>query len=435
MFSQQIFAERRRALLESMGDGVAVFFSAPVFIRNNDVEHEYRQDSDFFWLTGFDEPSSVLVLSNVHASHEAVLFLRPRDPSREIWDGPRVGVDDAVRVLGADAAFLISELAEKLPDYLSDAKRLVYRFGVEASHDEQILAAIRKVRAKQKLVVAPTEIVDTSRFVHESRLKKDASEIEAMSRASAITHEAHLAAMRVAVPGAYEYEVEAEILRTYRKHGAERAAYGSIVGSGPNATILHYRKNDRRIEKGDLLLIDAGAEFDYYASDVTRTFPVDGKFTDAQRTIYELVLQAQLAAIDVIRPGATIDDVHQCAVRVLTTGLIQLGLLSGNVDEAVEKGTYKAFYMHGTSHWLGMDVHDVGGYFSDVKVKRQFQPGYVLTVEPGIYIAQDAEVEAQFRGIGIRIEDDILVTETGSRNLTAAIPKTVADIERVLLAR
>jgi Xaa-Pro aminopeptidase len=429
-----LYAKRREHLLKTMGPGVVIIPSTPIAIRNNDVEHEYRQDSDFFYLTGFDEPESVLVLSNQH-EHKMVLFVRPRDVTREIWDGPRAGVEGAVRDFGANAAFTVGELADKLPDYLGNVQRAFYRVGRDRSFDDRFFHALDRVRSRARTGIStPSEIVDPGVYISEMRLRKSSEELKTMARASEITREAHLRAMHVAKPGAYEYEVEAEIIRIFRFHGSERPAYGSIVGSGPNATILHYRKNDRKMQDGDLLLIDAGAEYGYYASDVTRTFPVNGKFTKEQRAIYELVLAAQEASINAVRPGITIDDVHQASVNVLTQGLLDLGLLKGTFNEAVEKGTYKSFYMHRTSHWLGMDVHDVGPYFEGGKA-RPLQPGFVLTVEPGLYIGKDADVDPKWRGIGVRIEDDIAVTDTGFANLTSEIPRSVAEIEQILAER
>ena len=434
--SANIYAERRKRFLERMGDhAVAVIAAAPVAIRNNDVEHEYRQNSDFFYLTGLDEPESVLILGNVHESDETVLFVRPRNPERELWDGPRVGVDGAKETLGADAAFEGKELDRKLPGYLQNAESLFYRVGLDRPMDERVFAALEATRRRHRFGQGfPTSIVDPGAHVHELRLAKDDTEVATMRRAAAVTAEAHAAARRIAKPGAYEYEVEAEILRVFRRSGCERPAYGSIVGSGPNATILHHRRNDRLIEDGDLLLIDAGCELEYYASDVTRTFPVSGAFTEAQRTIYDLVLKAQLACIDAVRPGATLVEIHDIAVREITTGLIELGLVEGPLEEAIEEERFKPFYMHRTSHWLGMDVHDVGLYY-DRGAPRALAPGYVLTVEPGIYIGRDAEVDEKWRGIGVRIEDDVLVTDDGHLNLTEAIPKDPDELERELQGR
>jgi Xaa-Pro aminopeptidase len=429
------FAARRARYLKDMGAGVAILPAAPVSIRNNDVEHDYRQDSDFYYLTGFDEPGSVLLLSTEHAEHRTVVFVRKRDKERETWDGPRAGVEGAKELLGADAAFPIEELEQRLPDYLGDVRRLHYRLAQNPEFDAIVFRALEAVRRKARTgVIAPSEIVDLSRDLHELRLHKSSAELETMAKAAAISREAHARAMQVAKPGCYEYEVEAEILRVFRAHGAERPAYGSIVGSGPNATILHHRRNDRLMRDGDLLLIDAGAEYGYYASDVTRTFPVNGRFSDAQRAIYDLVLDAQLAAIERVRPGAAYMEVHDEAVRVLAAGLIRLGLVEGSFDQVMAEGRYKPYYMHRTSHWLGMDVHDVGAYFTE-KRPRELEEGMVLTVEPGLYIAADAPVDERWRGIGVRIEDDIAVTRTGYLNLTAEIPKQAVELERLLAGR
>ncbi|MCA9602857.1 MAG: aminopeptidase P N-terminal domain-containing protein, partial [Myxococcales bacterium] len=352
-----MFAERRQRFLDAIGPGVAVFPAAPVVIRNNDVEHEYRQDSDMQYLSGFEEPESVLVLSNRHPKHRSVLFVRPRDPDREVWDGPRAGVDGAVRDFGVDAAFPIAELDQRLPEYLEDVPRLHYRLMEDAAFDAHVFGAIQRIRGRKRSPARPpSEIVDPTVVLHEMRLHKSADELRIMRRAIEVSRDAHLAAMRVALPGAYEYEVEAEILRVFRAGGSERPAYGSIVGSGPNATVLHYRKNDRRLADGDLLLIDAGCELEFYASDITRTFPVNGRFSDPQKALYEVVLESQLEAIAMTRPGVTLDAIHERVVRVITAGLLRLGLLEGDIEEAIRTEAYKPYYMHRTSHWLGMDV-------------------------------------------------------------------------------
>jgi Xaa-Pro aminopeptidase len=418
-----------------MGQGVALFASTPIAIRNNDVEHEFRQDSDLFYLTGFDEPDCVLLLTTEHAEHRSVLFVRPRDLDRETWDGPRAGIEGAIERFGADAAFPIAELGRQLPEYLKDVRRLHYRLGIDRTFDARVLAAVEAVRAKARTGVAPPrEIVDPGPIVHEMRLRKSPAEIDTMLRAAAITAEAHARAMQVAQPGRFEYEVEAELLRVFRARGAERPAYGSIVGSGPNATVLHHRRNDRQMQAGELLLVDAGAEFRYYACDVTRTFPIGGRFSTEQRTLYQLVLDAQLAAIEAVRPGTNLPDVHAIALNVLVTGLVEFGLIEGPVDKALESGSYKPFYMHRTSHWLGMDVHDVGDYFVD-KRPRPLEPGFVLTIEPGLYIAPGSRCDPRWHGIGIRIEDDVLVTAEGRHVLTADIPKTIDALESILSSR
>ena len=424
-----IFADRRARVLSRMGRSVLVVFSAPLSIRNNDVEHEYRQDSDFYYLTGFDEPEAALVLSGVH-ERAFVLFVRPRDPERETWDGPRAGVDGAKADFGAAVAFTTSELGEKLPDWLENAERLYYRLGRERAEDDRVLAAIDRTRPRARRgSTYPMEIVDPAVLLHEMRRVKDDGEIVLMQRAVDITRDAHTAAMAAARPGAHEYEIEAILRREFRQRGSERTAYEPIVGSGPNATVLHYRKNDRRMNDGDMLLIDAGCEYGYYASDVTRTFPVNGVFSDPQRKIYELVLRAQEASIVATRPGATLDEIHMASVNVITEGLVAMGLCEGPLDVALKEERYKRYFMHKTSHYLGMDVHDVGRYYLDGKA-RALEPGVVITVEPGVYVPpNDDRAAPEFRGIGVRIEDDVLLTATGARVLSAAIPKSVADVE------
>ena len=452
----ELFAKRRRTFLESVAaragdpdarDAVCVFPAAPVFTRNNDVEHDYRQDSDLFYLTGFNEPSTVLVMdatapvtspANGTASpsaYRSTMFVRPRDPDREIWDGPRFGVDGAKDHFGADEAFTIDKLTDELPKLFQNKKRLYYRLGVNRAMDDKVLEAIDKTRARAKLGFTwPVEIIDPGTILHEMRLFKSKEDLAAMRKAADITAEAHIRAMAATKPGMKEFQVEAMILETFRGHGSERAAYGSIVGSGANATILHYRQNNKTMEKGELLLIDAGAEYDYYAADVTRTFPVGAKFSKEQQAIYELVLDAQEAGIAKSVKGSTLEAIHGTCVEVITKGLVKLGLLQGEVEQLVKDEAYKPFFMHKTSHWLGMDVHDVGNYYLGGKA-RSLEPGMVLTVEPGIYIGKDYDkVPPAYRGIGVRIEDDILVTDGAPDNLTRAIPKTVAEVQRATAA-
>ncbi|HVJ21268.1 MAG TPA: aminopeptidase P N-terminal domain-containing protein [Polyangiaceae bacterium] len=424
------FRQRRDRVVQAIRPGALVLFSAPLAIRNNDVEHEYRQDSDFYYLTGFDEPESVLVLSTV-PEPKLTMFVLPRDPERETWDGPRAGVEGAMRDFGADAAFPIAELGAKLPELLENVESVHYAIGRVREHDDVVLSALRRVRGKAKTgVAAPRAIVDSFPTLHELRLLKSAEELALMDRAAAITAEAHLLAMAQTAPGKYEYEIEALLRAVFRRHGSERPAYTPIVGSGPNATILHHRRNDRLMHDGELLLIDAGCEYGYYASDVTRTFPVNGKFSAEQRAVYQIVLDAQLAAIAASTPGKTLDEIHRAAAEVIVRGLIDLGAIEGPPEEALEKGRHRPFFMHKTSHYLGMDVHDVGSYHVAGK-PRPLSPGMVITVEPGLYFgANDERAPERLRGIGVRIEDDVLIGEDQPVVITQAIPKSIDEVER-----
>ena len=424
--------------------GIAIFPAAPTAIRNSDVEHEYRQDTDFYYLTGFEEPNAVAVLAPDHPEHKFVLFVQPRDREREVWTGWRAGDEGAKRDYGADAAFTMDKLDEELPKLAEKANRIYYRFGSDSAFDDRLVGLMRRFqRQRQREGTGPTSVIDPAELLHEMRLIKTPQEIELLRRAIDITCEGHLAAIQALKPGAYEYEIEAAIGYAFRKNGSPRCGYASIVGAGANATVLHYTVNNCRIEDGDLLLIDAGAEFGYYTGDVTRTLPAGGRFTEDQAVLYQLVLDAQLAAIEAIKPGASFVDPHDIAVRILTEGMVRLELLEGDVEKLIEDGNkfqnqpdapagYKKFYMHRTSHWLGMDVHDAGPY----KVAdewRRLAPGMVMTVEPGLYISEDAEgVDPRYRGIGIRIEDDVLVTELGNEVLSARVPKSIEEIERVI---
>ncbi|WP_373046478.1 aminopeptidase P N-terminal domain-containing protein [Vulgatibacter sp.] len=423
---------RRNALAARMEAGaVAIFPAAPERLRNNDAHHAYRQDSDFHWLTGFDEPQSLLLIKATKEGHESVLFVRRRDPAREIWDGRRAGVEGAVRDFGMDAAHVIDELDEVAPKLLESATSIVFRLGADEAWDRRVIGWLGKLWQRARLgVTPPLAVVDPRPLLHDLRLRKDPAEIEAMRTAARITGEAHAAAMREARDGTREYELQATIEGIFRGRGGSGPAYQTIVAAGENGTILHYRAGDEVLREGALCLIDAGAEYRSYAADVTRTFPVGGRFSAVQQECYELVLASQEAAIAAVRPGSTIEAVHDAAVRVLTEGMVRLGLLDGDVDALIESGAYKRFYMHRTSHWLGMDVHDVGLYHVG-GTPRPLEPGMVLTVEPGLYVQADDEAAPErLRGIGIRIEDDVLVTEAGHEILSAGTPKTVEEIRQ-----
>jgi Xaa-Pro aminopeptidase len=428
-----LFQARREKFMQAIGSAVAIIPSAPVRNRTHDLDFEYRQDSDFYYLMGFKEPEAVLLLAPDHPEHQVVLFVRPRDPERETWDGRRAGTEGAVRDHGADAAYPIDQIDQILPHYLSNQSSLYYRFGKDAAFDERVMGWLGSVRAKTRQgVSAPSTMVDPSDLLHESRLIKEPAEIDLMRKSASIAAEAHTRAMQTARPGMLEYELQAELEYVFRKRGAMGPAYGTIVGGGNNGCILHYVENDAPLKDGDLVLIDAGAELDFYASDITRTFPVNGRFTPAQRAVYEVVLKAELEAIAQVQPGRSYQGVHETAVRVLTEGLVQLGILQGEVDDLIASEAYRRFYMHKTSHWLGIDVHDVGRYKIDGEW-RMLEPGMVLTVEPGLYIADGSEgVDPQYWGIGIRIEDDVLVTATGPEVLTHEVPKAIDAIERLM---
>lgn len=424
------YADRRHRLIDSMAQGVLLQFAAPVTLRNNDVEHEYRQDSDFYYLTGLDEPESVLVLT-ANAEKPYVLFVRPRDGERETWDGERVGVDGVMTRFAADAAYPISELPTQLLELMKGQRRLYYAVGRNPKHDAVVFGVLQQLRERvRRGESGPSEIVEPSTVLHEMRLIKAEVEVASLRRAIAITRDGYRALWSRTRPGMAEYELEAILRAEYRRQGSERCAFAPIVASGRNGRILHHRRNDRTIGDGELIVVDSGAEYDYLAADITRTFPSNGKFAPMQRRAYEVVLRAQEKAIAAAVPGATIDEVHLVAVRELCAGLIDLGVLTGSPQSVLESEAYKKYYMHRTSHWLGMDVHDVGAYHRDGK-PRPLVPGMVLTVEPGLYFAaDDAGVPDGLKDVGIRIEDDILVAAQGPVNLSAGIAKTVDDIER-----
>jgi len=430
------YARRRKTLMEQMGpDSIAILPAAPMYIRNRDVEHVYRQDSDFQYLSGFPEPEAVIALIPGREHGEYVLFCRERDPERELWDGLRAGQDGAVRDYGADDAFPIGDIDDILPGLIEGRERVYYAIGSNESFDHRLMEWIKTIRSKARQgAQPPSEFVALDHLLHDLRLYKSAAEVKVMQAAAEISARAHVRAMQAARPGLFEYHLEAELDYEFRKGGAKMPAYGSIVASGRNACILHYRENDQPLKDGDLVLIDAGCEIDCYASDITRTFPVNGRFSAEQKAIYELVLAANEEAFKHIAPGRHWNEAHEATVRVITAGLVELGLLQGEVDALIASEAYKPFYMHRAGHWLGMDVHDVGDYKVG-GVWRELEPGMCMTVEPGIYIAADNQnVERRWRGIGVRIEDDVVVTKTGCQVLTDGVPKRVEEIEALMAA-
>jgi len=427
MFDASVHASRRARLAAALGDGIAIVATAPEVPRNRDTHYPYRHDSYFYWLTGFAEPEAVVVLVG-GAEPQSILFCRDKDETREIWDGFRHGPAAAQQQFGFDAAHSVAELDARLPELMGNRARLAYAVGQDPAWDARVIGWLNAVRAKTRQGIgAPGEIVDVRHALDEMRLIKDGHELALMRRAAEISTRAHGIAMRATRPGRHEYEIEAELLCAFRSGGAEAPAYPSIVASGANACVLHYVFNNQPLADGDLLLIDAAAEFGSYAADITRTFPVNGRFSAAQKDAYELVLAAQAAAIDEVRPGRHWNSPHEAAVRVLTQGMVDLKLLAGSVDGLIESNAYNRFYMHRTGHWLGMDVHDAGEY----KIKGEWRPlvpGMTLTVEPGLYIRPADDVPEAFWNIGIRIEDDVAVTESGCEVLTSP-PKTVDEIE------
>ncbi len=434
--SAKVLSRRRRAAASAVGaDGVLILVAATEVTRNRDVHYPFRQDSDFSYLTGFPEPDAVAVIVPRRKEGEFVLFCRPRDKEREIWNGYRHGVEGALEQFGADQAYSLDELDEKLPELLSDRRRVYYPLGTDAELDLKIMDWLRAVRARARAgVSAPDELVASDRIVHEQRLIKSKAERDTMRRAARISAAAHRRLMQDCRPGMHEQQLEALFISACAERGARFQAYPPIVGGGANACVLHYIDNAAPLGDGDLVLIDAGCELDGYASDITRTFPVNGRFSEPQRRLYALVLAAQKAAINAVKPGSRWDAPHKAALRTLTLGLIELGLIEGSREDLsrlIKEEKYKPFYMHRTGHWLGMDVHDVGSYKQDGKW-RQLEPGMVLTVEPGLYVAADAEAPAEYRGIGIRIEDDVLVTEGGHEILSRGAPKEIDDIERLM---
>jgi Xaa-Pro aminopeptidase len=434
---QAEYKQRREQLMSKIGSGTAIFRSAPMAVMHNDVEYAYRQDSDFFYLTGFNEADAVAVLAPHHQEHRFILFVQPKDREKEVWSGYRCGVDAAKLVYGADEAYPIAELNEKLPQYLEKASSIYYHLGRDRSFNDNILQHYQSLlRTYPRRGTGPIAIQDTAPVLHSMRLVKSQAELELMRQAADIAVEAHNHAMNFTQPGRYEYEIQSEIEYIFKKRGAMGPAYPSIVASGVNGCVLHYIENNRQMQDQELLLIDAGCAYGYYNSDITRTFPVGGKFTSEQKALYEIVLEAQKQAIAQVQPGNPYKLIHDTAVRVLTTGLVELGILKGEIDKLIEEEKYKPLYMHRTGHWLGLDVHDVGVY-QHGENSQILQQNQVTTVEPGLYIvpntklAEDQpEIDPRWIGIGIRIEDDVLVTNTGNEVLTVGVPKAVDEVQR-----
>ena len=436
MISLDRFQQRRQALLAKMAPGsAALLFAAPEVTRSNDTEYPFRQNSDFWYFTGFNEPQALLVLIKSDETHNhSVLFNRVRDLTAEVWSGRRLGQEAAPAKLGVDRALPWNDIAEQLHLLLNGLDVIYHAQGEQAEADRLVFTALDKLRRgfRQNLS-APATVTDWRPWVHEMRLFKDADEIELLRRAGKISALAHTRAMEACRPGMFEYQLEGEIHHEFTRHGARFPSYNTIVGAGENGCILHYTENGSEMRDGDLVLIDAGCEFHGYAGDITRTFPVNGRFSAPQRAIYDIVLASLYKSLTLFRPGISIREVNDEVVRIMVSGLVELGVLEGEVETLIAEEAHRQFYMHGLSHWLGLDVHDVGHYGTPSR-DRALEPGMVLTVEPGLYIAPDADVPAEYRGIGIRIEDDILITETGNENLTDSVVKEAEAIEALMAA-
>ena len=428
------FVNRRQQLMDQMLPGsIAIIPAAQMKQRNNDVEYPFRQDSHFYYLTGFNEPDAVLLLIPGRTAGQTVIFCRNRDKLMETWNGYRAGPEGAVADYKLDEAYPIDEIDNILPSLLDGMSRIYYSIGRDKALDQQVRDWLNLIRGKVRQgAVPPSELAMLDQLLNEMRLIKTDAEKTIMREAGEISAQGHIKAMQVCQPGMMEYQLEAEILHVYAMQGCRQPAYSTIVGGGANACVLHYIENDQPLKEGDLVLIDAGCELDHYAGDITRTFPVNGRFSEEQRALYQLVLDTQNACIELAKPGVLWDQVHELSVKVITQGLIDLGLLTGTLEDEIEAGGYRDFYMHRIGHWLGMDVHDVGDYKVDGEW-RPLQSGMVMTVEPGIYVAVDNEkVDARWRGIGIRIEDDVLITDQGCEVLTASVPKEIDEIEALM---
>ncbi|NOQ76234.1 MAG: Xaa-Pro aminopeptidase [Methylococcaceae bacterium] len=433
---QNEFKQRRIALMQQIGKGnIAIVASASNHTRNRDVEFPFRQDSDFYYLTGFNEANSLAVFIPGREQGEYILFCQEFDEKKALWEGAHAGLEGATEHYEADDSFPIDDMDEILPGMLENRSKVFYPMGRDPDLDHQLLEWITKIRKQSRNGInAPGELVSLEHLLHEMRLFKSTEELKLMRKAAEVSSQAHVRAMQQCQPGLYEYQIEAEVVHEFMQQGLRYVAYPSIVAGGKNACVLHYVENKDKLKVGDLILIDAGAECDHYAADITRTFPVSGEFSPAQKQLYQLVLDAQYAAIEQVQPGNPWNKAHDVSVKVLTTGLVKLGLLEGSIDTLIEDGAYKQFYMHRIGHWLGMDVHDVGDYKVDDEW-RLLEPGMVLTIEPGLYIPENCEsVDEKWRGIGIRIEDDVVVTKNGHEVLTHAVPKEIDEIERLMQA-
>ncbi len=433
---QNEFKKRRQLLMQQIGNGnIAIVASASSHTRNRDVEFPFRQDSDFYYLTGFNEADSLAVFIPGREQGEYILFCQEFDEKKALWEGAHAGLEGATEHYEADDSFPIDDMDEILPGMLENKGKVFYPMGRAPDLDHQLLEWITKIRKQSRNGInAPGELVSLEHLLHEMRLFKSAEELKLMRKAAEVSCQAHVRAMQQCQPGLYEYQIESEVIHQFMQQGLRYVAYPSIVAGGKNACVLHYVENKDKLKKSDLLLIDAGAECDHYAADITRTFPVSGKFSSAQKQLYQLVLDAQYAAIEQVQPGQPWNKAHDVSVKVLTTGLVKLGLLEGDIDKLIEDETYKQFYMHRIGHWLGMDVHDVGDYKINDEW-RLLEPGMVLTIEPGLYIPENCEtVDKKWRGIGIRIEDDVVVTKEGHEVLTHAAPKEIDEIESLMQA-
>ncbi|MCY4051885.1 MAG: aminopeptidase P N-terminal domain-containing protein [Gammaproteobacteria bacterium] len=432
MLNNTALTKRRAEFMGMLCDGIAILTTSKHLTRNRDVFYPFRPDSDFFYLTAFPEPNAAAVFVPGRDKGEYLLFCREKDPEMERWDGRRAGLEGAIEQYGADQAFPIEKLQEVLIELIPEYHNVYSQMGKDSDLDKEILSIISDLRTKSREgTKVPANFVHLDHILHEMRLIKDSEEIRTMRKAAKLAAKGHIRAMQTTRPGMYEYQVQAELEYVFLKGGGLSVAYPSIVAGGPNACILHYIDNNDRLNDGDLLLIDAGVEVDCYASDITRTFPVNGKFTGAQRDVYDVVLNAQVAAIDAVRVDRPVTDYHEVAVRTLAEGMIDIGLLRGDLEELIEKKTYRKFYMHLTGHWLGIDVHDVGDYKIG-KQGRSLEPGMIVTVEPGLYIEPCKEVDEKWHNIGIRIEDDVLVRRNGPEVLTVDVPKNTDEIQAIM---